>query len=145
MQSYFKEPAAYTVSVRERKIRLFLPRRKNLFNPYPSQCALTLSYLCFHIHFFTSKFNNVCQYSYSIGEKYFHSFMSKIYIHSADCLPLLLLLLFCWSDSAEVGNFEETSAQRLDSAQTLAAKSTKLFKMYINWAATRAKGLWEVF
>ena len=34
LQSYFKEPAAFRVSVRERKIRLFLPRRKNLFNPY---------------------------------------------------------------------------------------------------------------
>ena len=34
LQSYFKEPVALKVSVRERKIRLFLPRRKNLFNPY---------------------------------------------------------------------------------------------------------------
>ena len=34
LQSYVKEPVALKVSVRERKIRLFLPRRKNLFNPY---------------------------------------------------------------------------------------------------------------
>ena len=30
LQSYFKEPVALKVSVRERKIRLFLPRHKNL-------------------------------------------------------------------------------------------------------------------
>ena len=30
---YLKEPVALKVSVRERKMRLFLPRRKKLFNP----------------------------------------------------------------------------------------------------------------
>ena len=49
LQSYVKEPVALKVSVRERKIRLFLPRRKNLFNPY-----------------LLKKQRNICQHNYTL-------------------------------------------------------------------------------
>ena len=44
----------------------------------------------------------------------------------------LPLVWITWSDSTEVGNFEETSARRPDSAQTLVTKWTTLFKLFSN-------------